>query len=332
MADTVFRMYCLGVAGENKSLTSRHLAIIPTERTPAMDGEIAFNPQSRTFSGSDKNGDPYQISVTEDATLTAEWLPMGSNRVTPPDVRRGEPVVVYRLADSGRYYWRCMGLRDDLRRLETVIWAFNANPDDESNGNGVDIDNCYFIEVSTHTKQITLGTTQKNGEPYGYGIQLDTAKGKFTLEDTIGNILHLDSAWSLWEMINSSGTHVRLDKKIIYMFAPDKIDMEATNLIEMRTRDLIMRVDNSTRLMSGNSIYFETGSFTTKSNQTTHDSPNSTYTGNLNVGGNLGIGGSMSTGTSGGGGNASIGGDASVSGNITCRRLTASENVSAPNL
>lgn len=330
MADTVFRMYGIGIAGENKGLTSRHLAIIPSEVTPVLDGEIAFNPQTQTFKGLNKNGEEYELSVTEDATLTAEWLPLGSNRVTPPDVRRGEPVVIYRLADTDRYYWRVMGLRDDLRRLETAIWAFNANPEEGSNG--VDIQNCYFIEISTHTKQITLGTSQKNGEPYGYGIQLDAANGRFTLEDTIGNILHLDSGLSLWEMINAHGTHVRLDKKVIFMYAGDKIDMKAETAIIMKTRDLIINADNNTTIQSGNSVYIETGDLTTKSNNATHDTPNATYTGNLNVGGSLGIGGGMSTGTGGGGGSATIAGDANISGNITCRRLVASDNVSAPNI
>lgn len=332
MASTsVFTHYSLGVAAENKSLNSRHLAVSPTERSSALDGEITFNPQDKVFSGFDKAGDAYELKVTEDVSIEAEWLPFGSNRVTPPDVRRGEPVMIYRMADTDRYYWRCLGLRDDLRRLETVIYAFNANPDEGNNG--IDLNNCYFFEISTHTKQVTVGTSQANGEPFGYGIQLDTGEGKFTLEDTIGNIFHLDSARVLWEIINSDQTHVRLDRKNVYVKADENIEMEAGNSIMMRAgNSMLLQAGDGIQIKAGNSIYSEASSITSKASSVEHDTPNATYTGSMEVGGSLALGGGLTTGTGGGGsGSCTVGGNISAT-EITCTRLTASERVDAPNL
>lgn len=322
--ETQFRPYSLGVAAENKSLTSRHLAITPHEITPGLDGEISFNPEEKIFSGFDKDGNEYQTKVTEDSSITAEWIPFGSNRFIPPDVRRGEPVMIYRLADTDRYYWRCLGLRDDLRRLETVIYAFNANPDE--NANGISLDNCYYIEISTHQKLITLGTSQANGEPYGYAIQLDTGEGKFSLEDTLGNMMHLDTGRILWEFINAAETHVKLDKEHIYMFAHNSIEMEGSQLVHMKTTNFVLEASDSFTLTAGNGIYMEASTISTKSDSVSHDTPEATYTGNLNVGGSLGVSGGMSTGSEG------TGGDCNIGGRIVCAGIDSSENISAPNI
>ncbi len=322
--ETQFKPFSVGVAAENKSITSRHLAVVLHELSPGLDGEIAFNPQEQIFSGFDKDGNEYQTKVTEDASVTAEWLPFGSNRLTPPDVRRGEPVMIYRIADTDRYYWRVMGLRDDLRRLETVIYAFNANPNEGNNG--LSLDNCYYFEVSTHQKSITLGTSQANGEPYGYVAQIDAGGGRFTLEDTIGNILHLNSGQSLWEIINASQTHVKLDKEHIYMHANKSIEMDAGQLIQMSTRNFVLKAGDSFSLTAGNRVYMEAGTIETKANSVSHDTPQANYSGALNVGGALGIGAGMSTGTAGGGGDCNIGGK------IYCAGIDSTDNINAPNL
>lgn len=327
--ETQFKPYSLGVAAENKSLTSRHLAIAPHEITPGLDGEISFNPEERIFSGFDKDGNEYQTKVTEDVSITAEWLPFGSNRMTPPDVRRGEPVMVYRLADTDRYYWRCLGLRDDLRRLETVIYAFNANPSETDNG--LNLENCYYLEISTHQKLITLGTSQANGEPYGYAIQLDTGEGKFSLEDTLGNSMHLDTGRILWEFINAAETHVKLDKEHIYMFAHNSIEMEATKLIQMKTTNFVLEAGDSYSLKAGNSIYMESTTINSKANSVTHETPTATYTGNVNIGGSLAISGGMSTGSGGSGGDCNIGGPVKCK-HITCDGITSSQPINAPNI
>lgn len=314
--------YSLGIAAENKPLTTRHLNITPTELLPALDGEINFNPTTETFSGVDSVGDPYEVSVNKDVSISAEWLPMGSNRVTPPDVRRGEPIMIYRLADSDRYYWQCMGLRDDLRRLETVILAINANPD-PSSGRGIDVSECYFLEVSSHQKLITLGTSKANGEPFSYTMQLNTGSGEFTVEDDIGNHLYLNSGRAFWEMTNADGSYYQLDRQTINISAPTVINMEA---------------GSSIILQAGDGIHMSAPSISSKSDVTEHNCPTTTYSGHLSIGGNLSVGGA-----GGGGGDVHIRGSGLFEGSleftetlsaqrIECTYLNASQGVSAPNL
>lgn len=321
--------YSIGIAAENKGLTSRELMVSPTELNPTADGEITFNPTERVFSGVDRNGEEYSVTATEDNALPAEWLPMGSNRVTPPDIRRGEPIALYRLGDTARYYWRCMGLRDDLRRLETVIYAFNGTPD--NNSQELNLDNCYFFEVSTHNRTITMGTSQKNNEAVKYAAQFDAGNGKFTVEDNLGNFMHLDSTNVLWELHNADGTKCRLDRKNIFLDAPDSIYASAKNLIRMSAQNIQLLAGSGIELKAGNSIYAEAPDITAKASQVTLDTPQTTMTGNASTGGNMKVGGSISTGTGGGGGNATIGGSADIQGSLNCGEITCTRvNSSGP--
>jgi hypothetical protein len=334
MQTSQLRPYSLGIAAENKPRSARHLNITPTEALPALDGEINFNPQRETFSGVDSKGDPYEVAVNKDVSLNAEWLPFGSNRVTPPDIRRGEPILIYRMADSDRYFWECLGLRDDLRRLETVIFAISADPN--PNSEGLDISKCYFIEVSSHDKMVTLGTSKANGEPFAYTAQFNTGTGEFVLEDDIGDHLYLNSGSGLWEMKNADGSHYRLDRKNILIKAPTNIDLTAGTGITLKAGNQIY--------MEAPTISSKASSITSEASEISHTSPNSSYSGNLNVGANLGVGGNMSVGGGGGGGgdihisgNGTFDGSLTFSGTVTaqtinCVRLVASNSVSAPNL
>lgn len=251
MQTSQLHRYSVGIAAENKPLDSRHLNITPVEVLSALDGEINFTPQDNTVSGVDANGDRYEVKSTSDMTLTAEWLPLSSNRVTPPDIRRGELVEVYQVADGDQFFWRCMGLRDDLRRLETVIFAFNGSPDEGSKG--IDPETCYFLEVSTHKKTVTFSTSQANGEPFGYHFQINANEGQMTLEDTIGNTLYLDSARVFWELINSDNTYLQLDRTNIYGHADTNIEFRAGN-------DVYWEAGNNVTIQAGSNYRAEAGS------------------------------------------------------------------------
>lgn len=251
--------YSIGLAAENKPLDSRHLNITPVEVLSALDGEINFTPQDQTVAGVDADGNRYEVKSTTDMTLTAEWLPLSSNRVTPPDVRRGELIEIYQVADGDQFFWRCMGLRDDLRRLETVIFAFNGSPNEGSKG--IDPETCYFLEVSTHKKTVTFSTSQANGEPFGYHFQINANDGQVTLEDTIGNTLYLDSARVFWELINSDNTYLQLDRTNIYGKADNNIEFRAGNDVYWESgNNTTFKVGNNFTMTAGSNSNIEAGS------------------------------------------------------------------------
>lgn len=251
-------LYSIGIAAENKPLSTRKLNVTPVEVLSALDGELNFAPQDDIHVGQDSDGNRYEVKSTTDMTLTAEWYPNGTNRVTPPDIRRGELIEIYRVADSDQFLWRCMGMRDDLRRLETAIFAFNASPDEGTKG--IDPATCYFMEVSTHKKTVTFSTSQANGEPFGYQFQINANEGQVVLEDTIGNSLFLDSGRVFWELINSDGTLLQLDRTNIYGKADNNIELRAGNDIYFQAgNDMTCKVGNNYSLTAGNNSNIDAG-------------------------------------------------------------------------
>lgn len=223
---SVFRRVAVGQVAENKALRSRTIRFTSTEILPFLNDEVASNVMPLDYAGLDAQANKYEGSLTTDNTLEATWLPSGSNRVTPPDVRRGERVEIYQSADEDLYYWRAMGLDDNLRRLETLVIAINANAS-STNDKALDFDSCYFVEMSSHTGSITLQTSLKNNEKAAYEVHFNTAQGTFQLQDNVGNYLMLDSVQNVWRVQNVLGTYVALDKETLYGYAPKMVSLEA---------------------------------------------------------------------------------------------------------
>lgn len=214
-AISLFEFYSIGIAAENKPTDTRILNCSPIQQLAALDGELTFNPQDILSVGHDSDGNRYEVKATLDVTISTEWLPRSSNRLTPPDIRRGELVEIYRLADTDQFFWVPMGLKDDLRRLETVIYAFNANPNLENTGSTYD--NHYFLEISTHRKLVTFSTSKVNGEPFRYTVQFNTGEGLITLADDTGNYVQLDSQEHSIRAENVEESHVLIDKNRILL-------------------------------------------------------------------------------------------------------------------
>lgn len=240
---SVFRPVAMGTAAENKKLRganggfSTTLLVTPVEKLPFMDGEMVDKVDAVEFEGVDDMGKAHAGTSFVSNNIEAEWLPE-TNRRTPPDVQRGERILLYQYANNDKYYWRCMGMDDNLRRLETVILGINANPG--MGQDGVDPKNMYFIEVSSHSKTITLSTSQMNGEVCTYDFQFDMAKGQAVLQDNIGNYFQMKSIERFIELKNALGTFVQLNKQDIFAFAPRNISAKATNNVDVKAKKITL--------------------------------------------------------------------------------------------
>lgn len=211
-----------GIVASNKALNSFEIEVTPVEDLPMIDGEISENVSVDEVNGTDSAGTAYQEATTQSNTVTATWLPISEpNRQTPPDVRRGEQVMLYQFGDADKYYWVTTRSDLSLRRLETVIYAFNAFTAD---GTDVNDESCYVFGISSHQKKIWLTTSKKNGEPFAYAIELDLDYGKFTITDDAENSFTLDSVERHLRMQNGDGSFLELNKKIWNATAPDEIN------------------------------------------------------------------------------------------------------------
>lgn len=225
MGISQFTPYAVGTAAENKKLRSKELIIVPQEILPFLDGELRDSPTEFNFSGQDADGTAYQGTVTSNNTIRALWLPESSNRVTAPDVRRGERVIVYRFGDSDKYFWRPMGLDDHLRKLETVIFAISATTSESKTE--LDIESCYFVEISSHMKHFFIHTSRANGELAAYDLELSGGEGKAILADDLGNSFLLNSVETLIKLENADGSYHELNKQNIKSYAPAKLEFVA---------------------------------------------------------------------------------------------------------
>lgn len=230
MFESKFRIVSIGIAAENKALDSYELPVAPIEIFPLVDGELVESLDETDVSGVDQTDLEYTVRLKTSSTVTATWLQKGSNRVTAPDVRRGERLLLWQYADSDKYYWTSMGMDDEQRRLETVIWAWSATPEIDAQ---LDLtENMYSLELSTHGKHITLHTTQADGEPFEYTIQLNTKDGLFFITDQDGNSIQLNSAERIIKAINSDESEITIDKTKIYAYAKDEIKARSDDHFE----------------------------------------------------------------------------------------------------
>lgn len=220
---SVFRLWSLGRATENKPRNSTKLMVIPLETASATDGETTFNPIEEEFQGVDASGKQYAVKTIGTRDIPCEWLPSENNRATPPDIRRNERVEIWELGDTGQYFWRSQGMDLKLRTLETVVFTFGASPN--PGGAGLDFSTCYFLTFSAHDKHVTIGTSKANGEPYAYTIQINTKVGAIYLTDDVNNLIELDSSNNRIQLKNADDSFVKVERKGIDIKADQYIQL-----------------------------------------------------------------------------------------------------------
>lgn len=214
------------------------------------------------------------VNVIRGTAITAKWLKFNTNRITAPDVRRNDQVMIWRLGNTDRYFWTDMNV-SNVKRLETVVYAWSADPENPIKD---DLSNAYFLEISTHNKSITLQTSQANNEPFGYTMQLNTGDGVFQLVDTDENIMYLNSADTVIGFKNAMGTEFRLDKKDIHGYAPDSMYFKAENTVKWECTDFILNAKKSISFKtaawtvnSSDTISFTTGQWTAKADNISYN-------------------------------------------------------------
>ena len=240
-----FGRAAMNIDGDNPMLE-----VIPLEEVGFIDGEVNTDRQTLAGSGTDADGNSFDVEMEVSNTIVAAWLPLGTNRITVPHVRRGERVILWQYGDADQYYWTPTGLDDNVRRLETVVFRV-SNTTDESDKQ-MNQDNSYWAEMSTHKKNITIATSKSNGEEFKYTIQIDTANHTFAVTDDIDNFIQIDSKERCITMHNADGTYIKMDKKIMDIHAPSTINLSTKTFnVDVNT----WNVNVGTATLKGNYNY-----------------------------------------------------------------------------
>lgn len=188
--DSKFSIYSIGVVAEDKSVGDWDISVVPTELITDLNGDISATDRTTT-NVLTPDGDNKSISIESGNTITATWLQFGSSRSTPPDVCKGETVLLFHYAGTDQYYWIPLFFEPDLRKREAAMFYF-SNRDNIDDNNGL-LEKGYYLRVDTYDKLVKLHTGTGDGEKCGYDIYVNTGDGMFKLGDTNNNSMTLDS-------------------------------------------------------------------------------------------------------------------------------------------
>lgn len=187
-------LYSLAIVVTDKADASDMIEATPIEHLPFTLGPVKEDVTNYQTEAPNAQGVPTSSSAKKDRTIIAKWYDIsGGNRVTAPDVYKGETVLLLRFADADKYFWVKIGREPSLRKLETIQYAVS-----NLRGSGAfDNDSSYYVLISTKEKKIQFHTSNNDGEPYSYDIELDTAKGIFSFRDSNTNVVEIDSGNNL---------------------------------------------------------------------------------------------------------------------------------------
>lgn len=251
MNPSIFHLTSIGRAAENLERNEHMLNVLMNESALGTDGELNFDPKVMEGSYENEHGETIVVEGMVAREVECQWLPTDDNRLTPPDIRRGELVEVWRQGDSDKYYWRSMALRNDMRSLESVIYAWGATP--ELGGHKQDLSKCYIMSVSAHDKHVTIRTSKANEELYAYTIQINTKESAVYIVDDDGQMIELDSRERRLQLINKDNSFVKVEKKFI--------ELNADEYIKLTVKDNVYKmVPDTTTLNTPKNIRMESGS------------------------------------------------------------------------
>lgn len=227
MKESKFHMYSLGVAADNLVSGSNELEVCPIERLGFLDGEITSDTESFEDSGVDADGNKYTVKVESGNSLKAKWFPFGSNRSTPPDIRRGMRVMIWKYADGDIYFWTDTGLDQKLFRKETVVYVWSNT---ETDVEQLTPENSWFLKISTHEKIATFATNKSDGESHAIMFQVNIKDSSTFLKDDIGSYFELDPLAKKLELKTAGGSLVSLIDRNIKIEAPENIILKAKSV------------------------------------------------------------------------------------------------------
>lgn len=212
---SVFRVWGKGRVVENLPFGDNEIRFTPIEHQPMNPGEETERVDTLAYTGEDHSGKAYATKANTSGALRAKWLPFGSNRLTAPNMCRGELVTIWATADHGEFRWVSDGDHDDLRNTEVVIFGFAASKDFSSKAEKAS--SMYIFEVNTEKGHIVLHTSAARGEVTTMTVAVDAMKGQFSIEDGMKTSIFTDAIEGLVKLSNRFGSAVGIHQDRVWL-------------------------------------------------------------------------------------------------------------------
>ena len=122
------KFFGLCIVVEDKVEDKYEIKVLPVSYVPDMKSEINKNTNGM-LNLVDSNNFHTAITSTSSDHIEATWLPNGEqNRISAPDVCKGDIVEVYKVHGVDEYYWQVFAHNQGLRKKEKVlIWFSNKS-------------------------------------------------------------------------------------------------------------------------------------------------------------------------------------------------------------
>lgn len=227
-------IYSVGKAATDKARGEKKLDVILSEVSFAQPTAVDATKTEAEISHEGEGGkDTVQAELGN--TVEALWWNFNGIRVSPPDVKKDDDVLVLRLGDTDVYYWLDLNMAN-VKRLECVVFAINADPKSKIKQ---DLSNAYWFMMSSLDKSMHIHTSAANGEPFEWDIQLDTNESILIVQDSKGNTIYINSKEDDIGMENSVGTKFQLVKQQIFGYAEKLINFKTQSfVVDCETADI----------------------------------------------------------------------------------------------
>lgn len=223
-----WKFYSHGKVVEHKADNSDDIEVIPIEKQPFQSGAMVSDIVTVQSSGVNAKGTAYSASSNTSKSITAKWKGDGTNRVTSPDVRRDDDVMIWTYADTEKYYWTCNDSDLSRRRNEHVQHRYSGTTDESTTA--LDDTNSYSKTISPKLGLIDLSTSKANGEKTTHKLQMNSKDGIAVFGDGDGNFIQIEYEGKI-TLINKDGTYLISDGKMMKLHADDSITLETKDQI-----------------------------------------------------------------------------------------------------
>lgn len=180
----------LGYVVEDKIEDKTEIKVYPVELIPTAMGDINVD-EDITSELKNVLGDDISVVVNKSTYLTADWLNEGNNnRITAPDVCKGEIVKLFNMGEDLDYQWSTLFTKPMLRKREKlIIYLSNkASIEDEE-----DLSKGYFLLIDSINKKTIFHMSDNDGEFTSYDVSVDGKIGSFLIKDGRSNKIELVS-------------------------------------------------------------------------------------------------------------------------------------------
>lgn len=240
--------YTIGIVVEDIEEGSDIIKVFPLEKILDIEPGDLAKEESLSISVPNEEGEE-KIILKKSKYIKAKWRSQSQyNRLTPPTIRKGEKVDLYRYSNSDIFYWDSCENNPSLRKTEKVVYAWSVKDtitEDET------IENMYSLTIDTKNQYIKLFISANHKEATEYTLEFDAKNGIFKLVDGENNFIKLFTQEDLLS--------ININKDIEIKNGND-IKIENGNDIEINNgNDIKIDNGNNIEIDNGNDIKIDTG-------------------------------------------------------------------------